>query len=103
MTRTGLSYSEEKHLRKLAADSLTRQQKCSTTKNGAFTHACYGEDLNTLDAPRKWLYDAGLAEGMSTEQARIYANKVVLHVNPVELEAEYQKLLRERVTAQVFP
>lgn len=99
MARTGLSYSEEKHLRKLAADSLIRQQRCSTTKSGDFTYPCYGEDLNILDAPRKWLYDAGLAEGMSTEQARIYANKVILHVNPKELEDEYQKLLRQAVTA----
>ena len=99
MSKTGLSYSEEKHLRKLAADSLIRQQKCSTTKSGAYTHVCYGEDLNTLDAPRKWLFDAGLAEGMPTEHARIYANKIVLYVNPVELEAEYQRLLSERVTA----
>lgn len=99
MTKTGLSYSQEKHFRKLAADELIRKQRCSTTKSGDFTYPCYGEDLNTLDAPRKWLYDAGLAEGMTTEQARIYANKVILHVNPEELEAEYQKLIRQAVTA----
>lgn len=95
MSRTGLSYSEEKTLREVSANRLIKQKKCSRTKTSEYTHPCYGEDLNILDAPRKWLYDAGLAEGMTTEQARIYANKVILYVNPEELEAEYQKLLRQ--------
>ena len=99
MSRTGLSYSEEKTLREVSANRLIKQKKCSRTKTGEYTHPCYGDDINTLDGARKGLYDEGLEHNMTSEQARIFANKLVLYVKPAELEAEYQRLLSERVTA----
>lgn len=99
MAKTGISYSQEKTLREVAANTLIRQKKCSRTKTSEYTHPCYGDDINTLDGARKWLYDEGIEHNMTSEQARIFANKLVLYVNPQELEAEYQKLLRQAVTA----
>ena len=99
MSRTDLSYSEEKNLREVSANRLIKQKKCSRTKTGVYTHPCYGDDINTLDGAREWLYYEGLEHNMTSEQARIFANKLVLYVDPVELEAEYQKLLRQAVTA----
>ena len=99
MARTGFSYSEEITLREVSANRLIKQKKCSRTKTGVYTHPCYGDDINTLDGAREWLYYEGLEHNMTSEQARIFANKLVLYVDPVELEAEYQKLLRQAVTA----
>ena len=53
-------------------------------------------DLNTLDESRRWLYNEGLQHNMSLEQARIFANKLVLYVNQDELEAEFERLLHTK-------
>lgn len=96
MARTGISYSMEQHLTKLAENSLIRQKKCSRKKTNVYSHTCYGEDLNTLDESRRWLYNEGLQHNMSLEQARIFANKLVLYVNQDELEAEFERLLHTK-------
>lgn len=96
MARTGISYSQEKTLREVAANTLIRQKKCSRTKTGVYTHPCYGDDINTLDGSRSWLYEEGLEHHMTVEQARIFANKLVLYVDPVELEKEYELLVHSK-------
>ena len=96
MARTGISYSQEKTLKEVAANRLIKQKKCSRTKNGVYTHPCYGDDINTLDESRKWLYEEGLEHNMTVEQARIFANKLVLYVDPVELEREFELLAHSK-------
>lgn len=99
MARTGITYMQEMNLRKQAADKLISQQRCSRKKTEKYSVICYGDDLNTLDAPRKWLYEEGLKHNMTTEQARIFANKLVLYVDPQELEAEFEHLVSKAVIA----
>mgnify|MGYP003367928710 FL=1 len=95
----GISNMMEQNLRKQAADKLISQQKCSRTKTKKYSIICYGDDLNTLDATRKWLYEEGLNHNMTTEQARIFANKLVLYVDPQELEIEFQHLVSKAVVS----
>ena len=95
MTETRISYMQELNLRKQAKDKLISQQRCSRTKTDNYSIICYGEDLNTLDTPRTWLYHEGLQHNMTVEQARIFANKLVLYVNAEELEAEFNRLVNE--------
>lgn len=99
MTRTGISNMMEQNLRKQAADKLISQQRCSRKKTEKYSVICYGDDLNTLDASRKWLYEEGLSHNMTTEQARIFANKLVLYVDPQELEVEFEHLVSKAVIA----
>lgn len=89
----------EQNLRKQAADKLISQQRCSRKKTEKYSVICYGDDLNTLDASRKWLYKEGLNHNMTTEQARIFANKLVLYVDPQELEVEFEHLVSKVVIA----
>lgn len=99
MTKAGITYMMEQNLRKQAADKLISQQRCSRKKTEQYSVICYGDDMNMLDGARKWLYEEGLKHNMSTEQARIFANKLVLYVDPQELEDEFEHLVSKAVIA----
>ncbi len=79
-----------------AQNYLIARKKCSKVRTDFYTHICYGEDLNTLDYCRQWLYKELLAEGYSPERARIWANKLVLYVNEDELQEVTEKLMEEK-------
>lgn len=92
---TTLSDHERRLVEKKAERHLIGRQDCSKVKTEEYNHICFGEDLNTLDYCRKWLYEEERAKGSSYECARISANKLVLYVNEERLQAEVDRMIRE--------
>lgn len=80
-----------------AQNYLIARKKCSKVRTDFYTHICYGQDLNSLDYCRQWLYKELLAEGDSPEHARIGANKLVLYVNEDELQEVTEKFIKELI------
>lgn len=78
----------ENTIREIAENKLIAAQKCSSRKTAEYNHAVYGHDINMLDSSRAWLM--GRMKAMSPnadyEQLRINVNKLVLYINPAELE-----------------
>ena len=83
-----------------AQNYLIARKKCSKVRTDFYTHICYGEDRNTLDYSRQWLYKELLAEGESPERARIAANKLVLYVNEDELQKVTDEFIEEMIAEQ---
>ena len=80
-----------------AQNYLIARKKCSRVRTDFYTHICYGQDLNTLDYCRRWLYNELLAGGDSPERARIGANKLVLYVNEDELQKVTDEFIEEMI------
>lgn len=87
-------YCIRKQMELVAANSLIKEQKCSKVKTDFFTVPCFGADQLTLDSSRSWLYAEELKANDNPEQARIYANKIVLYVNREELDRRFNRLMR---------
>lgn len=90
-----LSDFQKSKLERRAEHYLIARQKCSKVRTAYYTHICYGQDLNTLDYSRRWLFKEFLASGEPHERARIGANKLVLYVNEAELQEVTEKFINE--------
>lgn len=94
MTKIAIPTSKSE-LRKQAEYNLIAEQKCTSSKDTIHTYPSYGRDINFLADERRWLYDKLKASRASSDEClRIDANKLVLFLDPAELESEYRALLK---------
>lgn len=95
-----LSDFQRSKLEHQAERYLIARQRCSKFRDETFNHICYGQDLNTLDYSRRWLFKELLASGETHERARIGANKMVLYVNESDLNEVVDQSIKELLEEQ---
>lgn len=87
----------QREIRERAEDRLIELQKCSSLKDSHYTQIVFGKDLNILDNSRRWLWEElqHISPNEDSEKLRIRANKLILYVNPADLNEMIQIIVEE--------
>lgn len=88
-------------IRGLAEGRLISRRHCSKYQSDYYCTPSYGDDMNTLDMKRVWIYNEmrELQPDADTEQLRIMANKLLLYLNPEEIQNEIAIIEEEQAQA----
>lgn len=91
-----------KEVRHLAEGRLISRRQCSKELTDKYSVPSFGDDMNILDSKRAWLLDEmkSLSPNADCEQLRIMANKLLLYLNPAELQEEIEIIHQEMIVEQ---
>lgn len=89
-----LTWIEEKNQREKARAFLVKEQRCSTVMTPEFSEAVFGGDFCGIDPNRAWLLKQEQAKhpDMGPNLLTDLVNKMVLYVNPREVQVIIQNL-----------
>lgn len=82
---------KQDQIKKEAMRILVAAKMCTTHKDETHTIPVYGDDSNTLDSSRRWIYEQQL-KIHGKNKAEDFAKKTVLWVSSKELEEKIKEL-----------